>query len=116
MRDTASTCCGPAGGGPAGARRGGGSASRTMIEAAGYGGRIVCRTGRSIDRVGLHGSGPTIDDTETFDMAYIPRVGFSVEPGTTFPAARPAHGGQRARPGDGLDVRPADYQRDLIVV
>ncbi len=51
-------------------------AAYEVIVAAGYGDRIVCRTGHSIDRVGLHGFGPTIDDTESFDSRrIIPGVG-----------------------------------------
>jgi Xaa-Pro aminopeptidase len=89
-----------------------------VIESAGYGDRIVCRTGHSIDRIGLHGYGPTLDDTETFDTRRIlPGVGFSVEPGLYFPGElglrSEVNGHARA---DGLDVTPADYQRELIVV
>ena len=93
-------------------------AAREVIEAAGHGNRIVCRTGHSIDRVGLHGFGPTIDDTETFDSRrIIPGVGFSVEPGIYFPGELGLRTEVNAHArADGLDVTPADYQRDLIVV
>jgi Xaa-Pro dipeptidase len=93
-------------------------AARSVIEAAGYGDRIVCRTGHSIDRVGLHGYGPTIDDTESFDTRrVIPGVGFSVEPGIYFPGEVGLRSEVNAHAReDGLDVTPADYQRDLIVV
>ena len=76
-------------------------AARAVIEAAGYGDRIVCRTGHSIDRVGLHGFGPTIDDTESFDSRrIIPGVGFSVGARDLLPGgSRPADRGERARPG-----------------
>jgi Xaa-Pro aminopeptidase len=89
-----------------------------VIDAAGYGDHIVCRTGHSIDRVGLHGYGPTLDDTESFDTRRIlPGVGFSVEPGLYFPGElglrSEVNGHARA---DGLDVTPGDYQRELIVV
>jgi len=92
-------------------------ASRGVIEAAGYGDRIVCRTGHSIDRVGLHGFGPTIDDTESFDSRLIvPGVGFSVEPGIYFPGEVGLRTEVNAHArADGLDVTPGDYQRDLIV-
>jgi len=92
-------------------------ASRSVIEAAGYGDRIVCRTGHSIDRVGLHGFGPTIDDTESFDSRLIvPGVGFSVEPGIYFPGEVGLRTEVNAHArADGLDVTPGDYQRDLIV-
>ena len=89
-----------------------------VIKAAGYGDRIVCRTGHSIDRVGLHGFGPTIDDTESFDSRrIIPGVGFSVEPGIYIQdeIGLRTEVNAHAR-ADGLDVTPTDYQRDLIVV
>ena len=93
-------------------------AARGVIEAAGYGDRIVCRTGHSIDRVGLHGFGPTIDDTESFDSRVIvPGVGFSVEPGIYFPGELGLRTEVNAHArADGLDVTPDDYQRELIVV
>jgi Xaa-Pro dipeptidase len=93
-------------------------AARSVIEAAGYGDRVVCRTGHSIDRVGLHGFGPTIDDTESFDSRIIvPGVGFSVEPGIYFPGEVGLRSEVNAHArADGLDVTPADYQRELIVV
>ena len=56
-------------------------AARAVIEAAGFGGAFVHRTGHSIDR-DLHGSGPHMDDYETHDeRLLLPGVGFSVEPG-----------------------------------
>ena len=93
-------------------------AAREVIAAAGYADRIVCRTGHSIDRVGLHGYGPTLDDTESFDSRRIlPGVGFSVEPGIYIPeeVGLRTEVNAHAR-GDGLDVTPAEYQRDLLVV
>ena len=93
-------------------------AARGVIEGAGYGDRIVCRTGHSIDRVGLHGLGPTIDDTESFDGRIIlPGAGFSVEPGIYIPGEIGVRSEVNAHARlDGLDVTPADYQSDLIVV
>ena len=93
-------------------------AARGVIEAKGYGDRIVCRTGHSIDRVGLHGFGPTIDDTESFDSrTIVPGVGFSVEPGIYFPGEVGLRSEVNAHArADGLDVTPGDYQRELIVV
>jgi Xaa-Pro dipeptidase len=93
-------------------------AARGVIEAAGHRDRIVCRTGHSIDRVGLHGFGPTIDDTESFDSRLIvPGVGFSVEPGIYFPGEVGLRTEVNAHArADGLDVTPGDYQRELIVV
>ena len=93
-------------------------AARGVIEAAGHGDRIICRTGHSIDRVGLHGSGPTIDDTESFDTRRIlPGSGFSIEPGIYYPGEIGLRSEVNAHArADGLDVTPADYQDDLIVV
>jgi len=93
-------------------------AARSVIDEAGYGDRIVCRTGHSIDRVGLHGYGPTIDDTESFDTRVIlPGVGFSVEPGIYIPGEIGLRTEVNAHARhDGLDVTPGDYQRDLIVI
>jgi Xaa-Pro aminopeptidase len=93
-------------------------AARGVIDRAGYGDRIVCRTGHSIDRFGLHGFGPTIDDTESFDTRVIlPGVGFSVEPGIYIPGEIGIRTEVNAHARkDGLDVTPADYQRDLIVI
>jgi Xaa-Pro aminopeptidase len=93
-------------------------AARGVIESAGYGDRIICRTGHSIDRVGLHGFGPTIDDTESFDTRQIlPGVGFSVEPGIYIPdeigLRTEVNGHARS---NGLDVTPSDYQQELIVI
>ncbi len=93
-------------------------AARAVIAAAGYEDRIVCRTGHSIDRVGLHGFGPTIDDTESFDARRIlPGTGFSVEPGVYLPGEIGGRSEVSAHAReDGLDVTPAEYQRELIVV
>ena len=93
-------------------------AARGVIDAAGHGDRIVCRTGHSIDRMGLHGFGPTIDDTESFDTRrIIPGVGFSVEPGIYIPGEIGLRSEVNAHAReDGLDVTPADHQHDLIVV
>jgi Xaa-Pro dipeptidase len=60
-------------------------AARGVVEAAGFGGAFVHRTGHSIDR-DLHGSGPHLDDYETHDdRRLMPGVGFSVEPGIYLP-------------------------------
>jgi Xaa-Pro aminopeptidase len=93
-------------------------AARGVIDAAGYGDRIICRTGHSIDRVGLHGYGPTIDDTESFDARRIlPGTGFSVEPGIYVPGEIGLRSEVNAHArADGLDVTPGDYQRELVVV
>ncbi|HEY7877259.1 MAG TPA: M24 family metallopeptidase [Gemmatimonadaceae bacterium] len=93
-------------------------AARDVIAKRGYASRIVCRTGHSIDRVGLHGFGPTLDDTESFDTRRIvPGVGFSVEPGVYIPGEIGVRSevNAHARIG-GLDVTPEDYQQELILV
>lgn len=93
-------------------------AARDVIADAGYLDRIICRTGHSIDRFGLHGYGPTIDDTESYDTRRIlPGVGFSIEPGIYIPGEiglRSEVNGHARK--DGLDITPGDYQRELIVV
>ena len=93
-------------------------AARAVIEGAGYLGYTVSRTGHSIDRVGLHGYGPTIDDTESFDTRRIlPGTGFSIEPGIYIPGEIGVRSEVNAHArADGLDVTPADYQRELSVL
>lgn len=93
-------------------------AARGVIDDAGFGDRVVGRTGHSIDRFGLHGYGPTIDDTESFDSRQIlPGSGFSIEPGIYIPGEIGLRSEVNAHArADGLDVTPADYQRELIVV
>lgn len=94
------------------------AASREVIVRAGFGERIACRTGHSIDRVGLHGYGPTLDDTESYDRRLIvPGVGFSIEPGVYIPGELGIRTEVNAHArGDGLDVTPRGYQRELLVV
>ncbi len=93
-------------------------AAQAVIARAGFADRTICRTGHSIDRVGLHGFGPTIDDTESFDSRLIlPGSGFSVEPGVYFPGEIGVRSEVNAHArADGLDVTPSDYQRELVVV
>jgi Xaa-Pro dipeptidase len=93
-------------------------AAREVIVRHGYGDRIICRTGHSIDRYGLHGYGPTIDDTESYDRRRIvPGVGFSVEPGIYIPGEIGVRSEVNAHARtDGLDVTPVAYQRELLVV
>jgi Xaa-Pro aminopeptidase len=93
-------------------------AAREVIVAAGHGDRIVCRTGHSIDRVGIHGTGPAIDDTESYDTRQIvPGVGFSVEPGIYYPGEIGVRTEVNAHArADGLDVTPREVQRALFVV
>lgn len=93
-------------------------AARDVIDRAGFGDRIVCRTGHSIDRMGIHGFGPTIDDTESFDTReIIPGVGFSVEPGVYIPGEIGVRSEVNAYAREReLEVTPGDYQRELVVV
>ncbi len=93
-------------------------AARAVIAGAGHAGRILGRTGHSIDRMGLHGFGPTIDDTESFDLRLVlPGVGFSVEPGIYVPGEIGVRSEVNCHArADGLDVTPGDYQNDLIVI
>jgi Xaa-Pro aminopeptidase len=60
-------------------------AARHLLIARGYAGQILHRTGHSIDRVSLHGSGPNLDNLESRDVRdLVPGCGFSVEPGVYF--------------------------------
>jgi Xaa-Pro dipeptidase len=94
------------------------AAARRVITAAGWAGRTVARTGHSIDRYGLHGFGPPIDDTETYDdRLLIPGVGFSVEPGVYFPGEAGVRSEVNVLVGeDDIEITPGDYQRELLVV
>ena len=80
--------------------------------------RTIARTGHSIDRYGLHGFGPPIDDTETHDdRLLIPGVGFSVEPGVYLPGEAGVRSEVNVVVGEGdIIVTPSEYQRDLLVV
>ncbi|HEU4828189.1 MAG TPA: M24 family metallopeptidase [Gemmatimonadales bacterium] len=93
-------------------------AARDVIDGAGFGDRIICRTGHSIDRFGLHGYGPTIDDTESYDARQIlPGTGFSIEPGIYIEGEIGLRSEVNAHArADGLEVTPGDYQNELIVV
>ena len=94
------------------------AAAKSVIARAGYLEFTVSRTGHSIDRYGLHGFGPPIDDTETYDgRALIPGVGFSVEPGIYIPGEV----GVRTEVNmvvaeSDVVVTPDGYQTDLLVV
>ena len=96
----------------------GDAAATTVIGQAGYLDYRIARTGHSIDRYGLHGFGPPIDDTETYDdRLLIPGVGFSVEPGVYLPG----EAGVRSEVNVVVEetdilVTPRVYQRDLLVV
>jgi Xaa-Pro aminopeptidase len=94
------------------------AAARRVIASAGLADRTISRTGHSIDRYGLHGFGPPIDDTETFDdRLLIPGVGFSVEPGVYLPGEAGVRSEVNVVVGEGeIVVTPAEYQTDLLVV
>jgi Xaa-Pro aminopeptidase len=94
------------------------AAARGVIASAGLIDRTIARTGHSIDRYGLHGFGPAIDDTETHDDRWlIPGVGFSVEPGVYLPGEAGVRSEVNVVIGEGdVVVTPTDYQADLPVV
>jgi Xaa-Pro aminopeptidase len=59
-------------------------AASTVLEAAGYGSRILHRTGHSLGE-SVHGTGVNMDDYETHDdRRLIPGTGFTIEPGIYF--------------------------------
>jgi Xaa-Pro dipeptidase len=96
----------------------GDAAARRVIDGAGLLGRTIARTGHSIDRYGLHGFGPPIDDTETYDeRLLIPGVGFSVEPGVYLPGEAGVRSEVNAviEESDVL-ITPEQYQRELLIV
>ena len=94
------------------------AAAREVIRSAGLADRTIARTGHSIDRYGLHGFGPPIDDTETFDdRLLIPGVGFSVEPGVYLPGEAGVRSEVNVVVGEGdIEVTPQDPQDELPVV
>jgi Xaa-Pro aminopeptidase len=93
------------------------AAAKRVIAAAGHLEFTVSRTGHSIDRYGLHGFGPPIDDTETFDSrVLISGVGFSVEPGVYFPGETGLRSEVNVVVGDeDIVITPTDYQRELLL-
>jgi Xaa-Pro dipeptidase len=59
-------------------------AASAVIEAAGYGDRILHRTGHSLGE-SVHGNGVNMDDYETHDdRRLLPGTGFTIEPGVYF--------------------------------
>ena len=59
-------------------------AARTVLQQAGYGDRILHRTGHSLGE-SVHGNGVHLDDYETHDdRRVLPGTGFTVEPGLYF--------------------------------
>jgi Xaa-Pro aminopeptidase len=96
----------------------GDAAAKAVIGKAGYLDYRVARTGHSIDRYGLHGFGPPVDDTETHDdRLLIPGVGFSVEPGVYLPGEAGVRSEVNVVVGEGdILVTPREYQAELLVV
>lgn len=92
-------------------------ASRAVIEKRGFGQYFTHRTGHSIDRRDLHGSGPHIDNLETREeRELIPGVAFSIEPGIYIPGEI----GMRTEVNVYIEagravVTPDSVQRDLII-
>ena len=59
-------------------------AARQVLEASGFGGHVLHRTGHSLGE-NVHGNGTHLDDYETHDdRRLIPHTGFTVEPGLYF--------------------------------
>ena len=82
------------------------AAAKRVIADAGHLEHTVSRTGHSIDRYGLHGFGPPIDDTETYDdRLLLPGVGFSVEPGVYLPGVA----------GVRSEVNVVVQERDILI-
>ena len=94
------------------------AAAKRVIAEAGHLEHTVSRTGHSIDRYGLHGFGPPIDDTETYDdRLLVPGVGFSVEPGVYLPGVAGVRSEVNVVVGErDILVTPDDYQTDLLAV
>jgi len=93
------------------------AAAKRVISEGGYLDSTVSRTGHSIDRYGLHGFGPPIDDTETRDdRELIPGVGFSVEPGVYLPGETGVRSEVNVVIGEGaIVVTPREYQSELLI-
>ena len=96
----------------------GDAAAKQVIGDARYLEFTQARTGHSIDRYGLHGFGPPIDDTETYDgRLLIPGVGFSVEPGIYIPGETGVRTEVNVVVAESdIIVTPSGYQSDLIVI
>lgn len=96
----------------------GDAAAKAVIGSAGYLAYRVARTGHSIDRYGLHGFGPPIDDTETEDdRLLIPGVGFSVEPGVYLPGETGVRSEVNVVVAEGdIVITPREYQTELPVL
>lgn len=92
--------------------------ARRVIGERGFASFAIGRTGHSIDRHSLHGSGPNIDGLETKDdRVLLPGVAFSVEPGIYIEGEFGMRSEVNAYLGPGeVLVTPKDHQQDLIVV
>ncbi|MCU0622520.1 MAG: M24 family metallopeptidase, partial [Gemmatimonadaceae bacterium] len=94
-------------------------AARAVVTARGFGPWFTHRTGHSIDRRGLHGAGPNLDNLETKDgRILVPGCGFSVEPGIYLPdefGMRTEVNGV-VMPDGTLRITPGRIQRDLVVL
>ena len=95
----------------------GDAAAKNVIGNAGYLEFTQSRTGHSIDRYGLHGFGPPIDDTETYDTRLlIEGVGFSVEPGIYLPGQTGVRSEVNVVVRDkDILITPEKYQRELMI-
>ena len=93
-------------------------AARNVIRERGFAEFFTHRTGHSIDRRDIHGSGPHIDNFETREeRLLVPGVAFSIEPGVYLRGEIGARTEVNAYIGEGeLIVTPKDIQRALIVV
>jgi len=89
--------------------------ARGVLVRHGYGEYFTHRTGHSID-LGLHGSGPHLDDFETHDnRELMPGVAFSIEPGVYLTGRFGVRSEINVVLGvDGPEVTPRDVQQDLI--
>jgi Xaa-Pro dipeptidase len=60
-------------------------AASSVLQSAGYGGRILHRTGHSLGDTAVHGNGVNMDDYETHDdRRLLAGTGFTIEPGVYF--------------------------------
>jgi len=94
------------------------AAAKRVNADAGHLEHTVSRTGHSIDRSGIHGFGPPIDDTETYDdRLLLPGVGFSVEPGVYLPGVAGVRSEVNVVVQDrDILITPDNYQMDLLAV
>lgn len=93
-------------------------AARGVLVARGFADHILHRTGHSIDKVSLHGSGPNLDNLESRDVrTLLPGCGFSIEPGVyvagDFGIRSEVNGVMTL---DGPVITPAKRQESLVIV